>query len=469
MVERFIPTQLWNEEFRFLKIRKKGKEPTADMVGWQEKNFKYNDTTLLNYLIEGGNYGIIGGFGNLILIDSDSKEIDNLCKNLPETFTVKTGSPEEYKKHYFYIADGKVKPIRLSKEKVGDLGDIRSVGQYVVAPTSIHPSGGEYKVIKDIPIAKISEKFVRSIFKDYIDKTDSTELKEFPLDTKKRDSSFIRNCNVPDYILNNKIKGGTSKNWKLFPYVIDVFNARGVAQSVYEVLAKKQEHDIGAVKGWVKKAKEGKLAKTSCPKMKDYIKRFHPELEEEICGNCPLHKKIKKRKEEEEEKRVDAIDKAIKHFSNKRNLAKQFLEIQPLYYDENKLWWIWNEKEFKWKIVDDVDILNSIANTSIANTINSKEKNEILEALRQSARLNKPKEIPESWVQFKDKIYDVETEEEFPATSKYFVTNSIDWKIGKNEETPEVDKLFISWVGEEHKEELYEVLAFCLVPSGPIL
>ncbi len=321
MTDRFIPTQLWNEDFRFLKIRKKGKEPTADMGGWQEKNFKYNDTELLNYLITGGNYAIIGGFGNLILIDSDSKEINELCKTLPETFTIKTGSPEEYKKHYYFITDTQMKAVRLSKEHVGDLGDIRSVGQYVVAPTSIHPSGGEYKVIKDIPIAKVSEKFVRSIFKEYIDQTESTEFKEFPIETKKRSSDFIRICNVPDYCINNKLKGGTSKNWKLFPYLVDILHNREVAQSVYIALCKKQGHSIGAIKGWVKKAHEGKLAKTSCEKMQDYLNRFHPDLINNICGKCLLskHKEDKEPTKESLEILEDKnlFDLIIKEFDKK--------------------------------------------------------------------------------------------------------------------------------------------------------
>jgi len=66
-----------------------------------------------------------------------------------------------------------MKPIRLSKVSIGDLGDIRSSGQYVLAPGSIHPTGGMYKVIKDKPITHLSEGFIRNIFNDYIDKTDS--------------------------------------------------------------------------------------------------------------------------------------------------------------------------------------------------------------------------------------------------------------------------------------------------------
>ena len=94
-MEAMIPKQLCKPEFRFLRIRVNGKEPTANSQGWQKNNYEFNDTALLNHLSNGGNYGIIGGFGNLVIIDADSKEISDIANQLPETFTIKSGSPEE--------------------------------------------------------------------------------------------------------------------------------------------------------------------------------------------------------------------------------------------------------------------------------------------------------------------------------------------------------------------------------------
>jgi len=298
MVEDIIiPKQLWNPKFRFLKLRPKGKEPNYDMKEWQKYNYQYNDGELLNHLIKGGNYAIIGGYGNLILIDADSKEISELAETMPTTFTVKTGSPEGYKKHYFFFTDKPMKAIRLSKEHVGDLGDVRSVGQYVVAPGSTHPSGNKYIVIKDRPIAKVTEEFVRSIFSKYIDKTESTEIKTFEPELKLRNSRFIKYCNVPDYCMNQKLKGETSKNWKLFPYIVDVLYNRQSSIEPYKQIIAKQGHKPGAIKGWIKLAREGKLTKCSCKKMREYLERFHKDELENICGKCPLyqiHDKISK-------------------------------------------------------------------------------------------------------------------------------------------------------------------------------
>jgi len=287
----FIPKQFWNDEFRFLKIRPKGKEPAGGSLKWQENNYQWNDTEFMEYVSYGGNYGIIGGYGNLILIDSDSEEITKITDNMPETFTVKTGSPEPYKKHYFYIADHPIKPIRLTKTNLGDLGDIRSVGQYVVGAGSIHPSGNKYKVIKDIPISKITEEEIRKIFKDYIDPNTTTEFKEYLIDTKIRNTPYIRECRMPDYLLNNKLpKGNTAKNWKLFRYVSDILRNRGVKQEYYQNIVRTQGHSDGAIKGWAIFGSEGKLGKSSCKLMKEYIKTYYPELEQDICKDCPLNK-----------------------------------------------------------------------------------------------------------------------------------------------------------------------------------
>ena len=96
-----IPKQLQNNDFRFLILREKDKRPIAEMTGWQKDNFQFDNPFLQHHLNGGKNYAIIGGFGNLILIDADSEEIEKIAETLPETFTIKTGSPEGYKKHYY--------------------------------------------------------------------------------------------------------------------------------------------------------------------------------------------------------------------------------------------------------------------------------------------------------------------------------------------------------------------------------
>ncbi len=159
------------------------------------------------------------------------------------------------------------------------------------------------------------------------------------------------------------------------------------------------------------------------------------------------------------------LERAIRLFVDKRDLAKQFIKLQPLHYDTSKVWWLWNLVTKCWERIDDTHLLNRISNSSTANTISMKEKGEIIEALKQVGRENEPTPSKKSWVQFKDKVIDLETSEEFTATPEFFITNPIPWELGESEDTPILDNLFDDWVGEEHREELYETLAFCIVPD----
>jgi len=456
-----IPQQLKRSEFRFFPLQEKSKHPIE--TSWQEKNnYAFDDKKLLEYLDGGCNYAVLGGCGNLIFIDADCEEIDNIVKaNLPETFTINTS--RYCKNHYYYITDKKIKGIRLSKDKVGDLGDVRSAGQYVVGPNSIHPSGKIYSVSKDIPIANITEEKIREVFKDYID-SKSSGFREFPIVTTKRSSDYVRNCLMPDFCLNNKLKGETSKNWKLFPYLVDILHNREVAQTVYEHLAKIQGHDMDAIKGWYNYAMEGKLAKGSCEKMQEYIKRFHPDLLKDTCEKCILYKKQQDIKESNNEYMVEMFNS----FTNYLEIAEKFVKEHPLFYDNAKNWWIWDKENRCYAIKDEIDIMNALDAKTKNPSVNAKIKNEIIEALKRIGRKHKPKNFKKTWIQFKDKIVDISNDNIFEATPEYFACNPIPFKMGDYEETPILDRLFKEWVGEKYARTLYEIVAFCLLCDYPI-
>jgi len=170
----------------------------------------------------------------------------------------------------------------------------------------------------------------------------------------------------------------------------------------------------------------------------------------------------------EEEK--ENVKKIVIEYNTKKELIKKLLIIQPLYYDEGKLWWAWKKEDYKWGIVDEIDILNFVKELSYYDTINSKERTEMLEALKQEGRKNIPKPIKLTWIQFKDEIIDFQTGKHFKATPDYFVTNPIPWELHNNkfEETPIIDRIFEEWVGKEHVKTLYQIIAYCLVPDYPI-
>jgi len=163
------------------------------------------------------------------------------------------------------------------------------------------------------------------------------------------------------------------------------------------------------------------------------------------------------------------VEELIQHYLDKSDLAKQIWNVQPYFYDNSRMWWLWNNKEKKWDLIDETDILNMVSKKAIANTTKSNERNEIIEAMKQYGRTKIPQPIKKTWIQFKDTIIDIETDEEFIANPNYFVTNPIPFEMSKETfETPVMDRIFEEWVGKDYIQTLYEILAYCLIPDYPI-
>lgn len=181
------------------------------------------------------------------------------------------------------------------------------------------------------------------------------------------------------------------------------------------------------------------------------------EREEERYRNRPFKYAIKTIRLEKIKETIDLInpnptkekpekENAYQIFTIEGQVAN-FYDKQPFFYDTAKLFHLWNKGEYKWEMCDDIDLLNRIKdNLPQVNTINSKTRTEILNALKQVGREKKPKDMPKTWIQFKDKIVDVISGEEFTATPEYYTTNPIPWKLGKSKETPTIDRLIKEWV-----------------------
>ena len=153
---------------------------------------------------------------------------------------------------------------------------------------------------------------------------------------------------------------------------------------------------------------------------------------------------------------------------SKKAQSKKLNDLQPYFYDKSGMFWLWNKQKFRWELSDDVDILNMIADATNEDIIGTKNRAEILNSLKQQGRRNMPKEVKKTWIQFKNKIVDYETGEEFEATPEYFVTNPIPHELSEFENTPTMDKIFTEWVGEDYVKTLYQILAYCLLPDYPL-
>ena len=161
----------------------------------------------------------------------------------------------------------------------------------------------------------------------------------------------------------------------------------------------------------------------------------------------------------------------LKVFVDYLTIAENYVKENPVFYDKNKVWWVWNNKLHMWEIVDEVDIINSIKRAFGSIGINyakSDTQNQILNALKLVGREYTLLPVKDTWVQFRDDIVDVETGDVLKASPHYHITNPIPWKLGESEDTPVIDKLMEDWVGSEWKNTLYEILAYSLLPSYPL-
>ncbi|MFW6130542.1 MAG: phage/plasmid primase, P4 family [Atribacterota bacterium] len=169
-----IPDKLKKDEIRFVLVEKGGKRPFEP--NWQNKHIKYDNYQLNEHLKNDGNYGVIaGGKKNLIIIDFDNKELqDKLEKQLPKTFTVKTGSGLHHK---YYFSD-KSESFKIFTEDMDTLADVQGEGKQAIGPNSIHPNGNKYEIIDNSKIAYIPYSEVEALIKPY-DKKPKKEKKQF--------------------------------------------------------------------------------------------------------------------------------------------------------------------------------------------------------------------------------------------------------------------------------------------------
>ena len=160
-----LPIQLKNNKFNFVRV--KGKNPSVSGKDWQNQVHSFIEVP--SWIKNGYNYGVMGGIGGLVIIDADSDSISEAVEtNLPETFTVETGSG---KKHYYFICteidkkiifNDKLSPSLL-KEGEHHYGEIITKGFQAVGAGSIHPNTKKlYKVFKDVPIVEISKEEILS-------------------------------------------------------------------------------------------------------------------------------------------------------------------------------------------------------------------------------------------------------------------------------------------------------------------
>lgn len=204
-----IPKQLQRDEFRFCLLVKKLKKPFEN--NWQStNNYKYNDEKLLNWIEADNNYGVIGGYGNLVIIDIDDENLANEMIKKLNTFTVRTGGGGC---HLYVISNYKKNHVFIN-----ELGELRANNYQVVGANSIHPTGEIYKVINESEIMLLpKEELMRlitpltvdleltieeqeNVDKDYLDKNILPKIKDnfiFSLITQSKTPEELKHTGFP--------------------------------------------------------------------------------------------------------------------------------------------------------------------------------------------------------------------------------------------------------------------------------
>ncbi len=157
-----IVKQLQNPNFRFVLIQQKSKAPFEPQ--WQKiRNYPFNHVRLG---LHKGNLGIVAGFGSLVILDIDDKNLIDGFDEKINTFSVKTGSGG---RHYYFLCGEKFdKNYYVLGNKQGEL---RVSNSQVVIPNSIHPNGNKYEIFNDAPIRTVTKEIIRIFLGNLLDKT----------------------------------------------------------------------------------------------------------------------------------------------------------------------------------------------------------------------------------------------------------------------------------------------------------
>ena len=106
----------------------------------------------------------------------------------------------------------------------------------------------------------------------------------------------------------------------------------------------------------------------------DFDKKIEKDSDATIIKEMQIFEAIPWKDEKETKIKVN---EKVKNYLDKSDLAKEIWKIQHYFYDKSKMWWLWDNNETKWVLVDEKDILIMVSDNSEANTINSLSKKQL--------------------------------------------------------------------------------------------
>lgn len=420
-----------------------GKRPI--LREWQK--LKKTPNNLHKYLDQGCNMGLVcGEASGVTVIDFDHALFwEPLIKDVG-LFTRASQRTEGRGHVYFqYNTD-------LKSQKHHILGiEVLSNGSNAVLPPSKHVSGDTYQWINpDAPIAAMPAILVERL--------------QLLFETEARLVQMIGDCRPCFRKLwsggKPGVVHGADGREVMLAWACEL-KAKGAGLDEILMLARLVYKTEFSSRETAQEWKNIKTKPWTCKKIKERLSGIIS------CTDCkPAKKKREKKLKTINSDDAEALKKGLGVYRTIRQLADEAQKVQPVCYDEHRNYWMWEKKKKYWKRIDETTILCCIDSLCSENVIDSKFKNEIIEAFRITGRNRQVIPVPKKWLRFEDKVYDLETKKIFDPTPEYFYTAPIPHKIGISEETPTIDAIFSSWVS--NPLDLEEQAAYCLVDEYPI-
>ena len=411
-----------------------GKRPIVKK--WQYMATPHDDKQLKQWFENtSNNLGLVcGKASNIIVIDIDNDLFtDELLQNIQvETLRSKRTTGRGH--IFFQYTD------KLKSQKHHDLGfEVLSDGNNAVLTPSIHVSGDVYNWIDStIPVASFPDELISNINK--------------LVERKKRVAAIVgkcRECFRAAYSKKSDMHGADGR--EMMVAFATELKAKGATVEDMLFIAKimyGKDFDAARTELEFRNIDESKTWK--CSTLSQKLPGFVS------CASCNTNKK-------------DVVKMVVSKtdLPSVMDVADSIHNNSPYIYDASKCFWLWIDNHYA--RVDEIDVVSAVLDhTGNTAYLRRALKGEILDAIRVTGRKTAVLPLPANWIQFTNMVVDVATGDEFQADPGSFYTSPIPHNIGQSTDTPNIDQLLTDWVGEDCKEILYEICAYCMLPSYPI-
>lgn len=411
-----------------------GKRPIIKK--WQYMSVPQNETQLKKWFENTThNLGLVcGDKSNIMVIDIDH---DHFKDDLLDGVMVDTLRSQRTKGRghiFFKYTD------ELKSQKHHDMGfEVLSVGNNAVLPPSIHQHGDVYKWIDpDIDVAEFPTQLIKNI--------------NSLVEQKKRVASLVGKCRECFRTLYSKKQDvhGADGREMMIAFCTELKAKGAMIEDILFVAKIMYGSDFDAQKTELefKNLDENKTWKcdTLAQKLPKYVS----------CATCNSNKK---------QKIITAVSQT--NMPSVIEVAYSIHDNTPFIYDESKCFWLWTKNYYS--RVDEIDMVSTILDqTGDVGYLNRSRKGTMLDAVRIVGRKTAVLPLPGKWIQFMNMAVDVDTMNEFQPEPSHFYTSPIPHNLSQSTDTPNIDQLFTDWVGEDQKQILYEVCAYCMLPSYPL-